>query len=66
MAQYYVNQHAQPNGDHEVHKSGCSWMPRDKIALGDHATCNTAIATERHYFSQVDGCAYCSPNCHKH
>ena len=27
MAYYYVNKNAQSNGDHEVHKSGCSWMP---------------------------------------
>jgi hypothetical protein len=33
MAHYYVNQHAQANGDHEVHKSGCSHMPKDKPAV---------------------------------
>lgn len=27
MARYYVNKYAQSNGDHEVHVSGCSWMP---------------------------------------
>ena len=26
MASYYVNDNAQPNGDHEVHESGCYWL----------------------------------------
>jgi hypothetical protein len=65
MAHYYVNQHAQANGDHEVHKSGCSHMPKDKTSLGDHATCSSAVATARQHYSKVDGCAFCSPGCHK-
>ena len=24
---FYVNSNAQPNGDHEVHRSDCSWLP---------------------------------------
>ena len=32
MARYYVNDRAQPNGDHEVHKDGCSFMPSAAIA----------------------------------
>lgn len=27
MALYYANKQAQANGDHEVHKEGCQWMP---------------------------------------
>ncbi len=30
MPIYYVNNKAQLNGDHEVHKAGCTWMPSDK------------------------------------
>ena len=26
MADYYVNDTAQANGDHEVHKQGCYWL----------------------------------------
>jgi hypothetical protein len=33
MALYYVNNNAQSNGDHEVHKEGCSWMPSNKKTL---------------------------------
>ena len=27
MSSYYVNTNAQANGDHEVHTSGCSYLP---------------------------------------
>lgn len=30
MAKYYVNQREQVNGDHEVHKLGCSYMPSEE------------------------------------
>lgn len=37
MARYYVNKNAQSNGDHEVHKQGCTWMPHEdnRIYLGN-------------------------------
>jgi hypothetical protein len=65
MAQYYVNKHAQTHGDHEVQKSGCTYMPSDNTALGDRATCNTAVAAARQHYRQVNGCAFRSPSCHK-
>jgi len=64
MATYYVNNHAQSNGDHEVHKSGCSFMPSDKTNLGEHATCHTAVIAAKQIYRQSDGCAFCSPACH--
>ena len=41
MARYYVNTNAQENGDHEVHKEGCYWlpMPHNLIYLGNFSTC---------------------------
>ena len=34
---YYVNKNAQPNGDHEVHRATCIWLPdvENRIYLGD-------------------------------
>jgi hypothetical protein len=64
MAQYYVNNNAQPNGDHEVHKAGCEWMPGNKTALGDHATCHSAVAAAKRIHRQSNGCYYCSRDCH--
>ena len=67
MARYYVNRNAQPNGDHEVHKQGCSYMPADenRINLGEHTTCHTAVAkAKREHFAKSNGCYYCSNECH--
>lgn len=65
MALYYVNKNAQSNGDHEVHKSGCSFMPDsdNRIYLGDFVFCSSAITEARKYFNDVDGCYYCT-DCH--
>jgi len=37
MALYYVNKNAQSNGDHEVHKDGCVFMPLllNRLYLGN-------------------------------
>ena len=66
MASYYVNQNAQPNGDHEVHRQGCQYMPlpKNRIYLGDFVTCHPAVREARRYYTQVNGGAYCSPDCH--
>lgn len=66
MASYYVNSNAQSNGDHEVHKSGCSYMPsaNNRISLGDHSTCHSAVTAAKRYYNKVNGCYYCSNACH--
>lgn len=66
MPTYYMNQNAQWNGDHEVHKDGCGWMPApvNRRYLGEHTSCYTAVAAAKLYDSQADGCAHCSPSCH--
>ena len=66
MASYYVNQNAQNNGDHEVHTSGCSWLPsvENRIYLGEHSSCHSAVLEAKKYYSQVNGCYYCSRDCH--
>lgn len=64
MPRYYVNQTPQPNGDHEVHKETCSRLPFQRIDLGEHATCHSAVLAAKRYYAQSDGCAYCSRECH--
>lgn len=66
MAMYYVNKNAQDNGDHEVHKSGCDWMPLadNRIYLGDFSSCHGAVTEAKKHYSQSNGCAYCSTDCH--
>ena len=66
MAFYYVNMNSQANGDHEVHRLGCSWLPEqhNRIYLGDFVSCALAVRAARQYFWQVNGCYYCSYICH--
>lgn len=64
MADYYVNNHPQENGDHEVHRQGCMWMPNSKTYLGNFATCREAVTAARRHYWQSNGCYYCSHECH--
>lgn len=66
MASYYVNQNAQSNGDHEVHTTGCSFMPdqENRTYLGDFSTCGPAVKEAKKHYTQVNGCYYCAKPCH--
>ncbi|GAA5037818.1 hypothetical protein GCM10011506_35990 [Marivirga lumbricoides] len=67
MANYWVNKHTNtnPHNNHEVHKEGCQFMPSDKIYVGDHANCDSALIEARKHYTDVDGCSVCSNECHK-
>ena len=66
MSSYYVNKNAQDNGDHEVHKSGCDWMPdpQNRLYLGDFPNCQGAVKEAKKTYPQSNGCYYCSNECH--
>lgn len=66
MDVYHINNTAQLNGDHEVHKSGCYWLARatNTTSLGYHYGCASAVAQARTIWLQVNGCATCAPACH--
>jgi hypothetical protein len=65
MAIYYVNDAPRPNQkEHEVHKTGCSKMPNHKTNLGEHATCQSAVAKAKTIYTDADGCALCCSACH--
>jgi hypothetical protein len=66
MAAYYVNENAQENGDHEVHTTGCSWMPNagNRKYLGDFSNCAPAVREAKKYYSKSNGCFYCCKACH--
>ncbi|TAX37119.1 hypothetical protein ELI06_23645 [Rhizobium leguminosarum] len=66
MASYYRNRNAQLNGDHEVHRSDCYYLPiaANQHYLGEFNSCFEAVATAKAYDLTADGCAYCSPACH--
>lgn len=66
MAYYYVNQNAQSNGDHEVHRDPCSWMPdaANRTYLGSFDNCRDAVRAAKSHYTQVNGCIHCSSACH--
>ena len=66
MEQYYVNDNPQSNGDHEVHKNGCSYMPSilNRTYLGMFSSCDNAISEAKKKHNQVNGCYYCCRACH--
>ena len=66
MAQYYVNKQKQDNGDHEVHKSDCDYLPNEenRIYLGEFTSCHGAVEKAKEHFPQSNGCIHCSPECH--
>jgi hypothetical protein len=66
MAKYRVNKNTKsPHRDHEVHKEGCIWWPKENfIDLNDHPNCRSAVAAGKKYFSDANGCETCSIECH--
>ncbi len=68
MANYCVNKNAQSNGDHEVHNldAGCSRLPdvSNRLSLGSHQNCSTAVQKAKQTYPKSNGCFYCSPACH--
>jgi len=63
---YYVNTSPQKTGEHEVHTEQCSFLPskENRIYLGNFDSCRKAIIEAKKHYSNVDGCFYCSKNCH--
>jgi hypothetical protein len=66
MRKYYVNKNTQSNGEHEVHMEGCSYLPKpeNRIDLGNHYSCQTAVKAARNYYYNSNGCYYCCLACH--
>lgn len=66
MAHFYVNKNAQPNGGHEVHTTGCDHPPdaANRLSLGDHANCQSAVREAKRTYPTANGCCYCCYACH--
>lgn len=63
---YYVNNNAQSNGDHEVHNDSCSYLPnaQNRTYLGSFSNCKDAVTEAKKTYSKADGCFFCSSDCH--
>lgn len=63
---YYVNDNAQTNGDHEVHRDGCQYLPAaaNRTYLGSFDNCSDAVTAAKKHYKEVNGCYTCSRACH--
>jgi hypothetical protein len=59
MPHYFINNHALPNGDHEVHRVGCARMPSDKGYLGNFDSMTEAMIEARKEFWHSNSCVHC-------
>ena len=69
MDEYCVNRNAQSgSNDHEVHNldegTNCLPKPENRVGLGKHSNCWGAVAKAKEIYDDVNGCAYCAPECH--
>jgi len=66
MDTYYVSKNAQPNGDHEVHKGSCTYLPHpiNFMFLGNFATTIEAVRAAKKYYDQTNGCMHCNTGHH--
>ena len=66
MALYFVNTKAKANGDHEIHKAGCLFMPDNarRQYLGNFSDSADALHEAQQYFNHINGCFYCSHESH--
>lgn len=68
MPYFYVNRNTQSNGDNEVHETD-SYCPKhadysNRVDLGYHSTCHSAVAEAKSRGYNANGCYYCTNTCH--
>ena len=63
---FFVATRAQDNGDYQVHRSGCRFLPteRRRQYIGSFDNGFHALKEARQLFVQSNGCASCSPEIH--
>ena len=66
VLRYFVNLYPEGNGDHLVHREGCTRMPTFPLNLGHHATCREAVDVAKRFFPRSNGCFQCARECHLH
>ena len=68
MTQYCADRNKSSHGDHEVHEISCAYVPqaKDRLELGNHPDCRSAVTAAKRVYAQSTGCSVCSPNCYSH
>ena len=66
MKNYYVNNTAQSNRDHEVHTDDCVYLKSivSKKYLGLFSNCKDAVNEAKKTYSKSNGCKTCCSACH--
>ncbi len=67
MPDYYANKNPQSNGDHEVHEDKyCTKQPElvNRLDLGYHTDCHSAVREAQKTYNQSNDCYYCCKPCH--
>ncbi len=60
MSHFFIDNHPQPDGSHEVHRVGCKRMAADKRYLGNFYSVAEAFIEARTEFWQSRGCDHCA------
>jgi hypothetical protein len=62
LIDYFVNKRAHAKGQHEVHRSGCVFMPDEKnrYCLGVFKNWVEAVTEARKFYPQSDLCFFCA------
>ncbi|GAA0441684.1 hypothetical protein GCM10008983_18510 [Lentibacillus halophilus] len=66
---YYYNKNTDNNGNQEVHKNDCSYLPdlQNRKYIGYENSCHSAIQRAKDDTGETnfDGCYHCCYACHK-
>lgn len=64
---YYVHTKTDNQGDHEVHKETCDYLPAasNRAYLGEYSNCSDAVSKAKSMgYKPTNGCYYCCNACH--
>lgn len=64
MSHYFIDNHANEEGSHEVHKVGCRKLPMDKRYLGNFQEIDDAMMEARKEFWSSSSCERCMRDDH--
>lgn len=66
MEKYYVSKFSESNGDNEIHKADCLFLPSEdyRFFLGSFDKCSDAIIKAKDIFDKPNGCYFCTLDCH--
>ncbi|NGP87553.1 hypothetical protein [Fodinibius halophilus] len=67
MDHYYVHIYTDDDGDHEIHTDECDFLPKPthRDYLGYYNNCENAVEEAgNNGYSPVNGCYFCSRDCH--